>query len=157
MTEMIRPAQSDDHTDIDRIARLSGMFGEGELSFLSEMTRGDLAGSDEGRVWFLSEAAEGVKGAACLSPEPLQEDVRNLLFISVAPDHRDAGVGRRLIAHAEGLARDAAARLILIETSSGPAFETARALYSKLGYMQDGQIRDYFGPGDDKVIFRKSL
>ena len=156
MTETIRTALPRDHADIVRIARLSKMFADEEIAFLSDMIAGDLSGNDDGREWFVSEGAEEVTGAACLAPEPLQTDVRNLLFLGVAPEHRNTGVGRRLIAHAEGLTRAAGARLILIETSSGPAFAAARALYAALGYAQDGQIREYFGPGDDKVIFRKA-
>ena len=45
----------------------------------------------------------------------------------------------------------------MIETSSVDSFEPTRAFYRKLGYVEEARVREYYGPGDDKVIFWKLL
>lgn len=49
------------------------------------------------------------------------------------------------------------ARIVLVDTSSGEDFESARALYSKLGFVKEAQVRDYYADGADKVTFWKRL
>ena len=48
-------------------------------------------------------------------------------------------------------------RLLLVETSGLGSFDLTRQFYRKNGYDEEARIRDYYGPGDDKVIFRKAL
>lgn len=81
----------------------------------------------------------------------------NLYFIGVSRDRRGRGVGRGLVREAERVARAAGGRLMLVETSSQPAFEPARRLYRSLGDALDGTIRDDHAPADDKLVFRKAL
>ena len=47
------------------------------------------------------------------------------------------------------------AKLLLIETSSVDSFELTRAFYRKLGFVEEARVREYYGPGDDKIIFWK--
>ncbi len=49
------------------------------------------------------------------------------------------------------------ARVLLIETSSTPQYEATRAFYSVKGYTHEATVRDFYGPGDDKIVFWKLL
>jgi ribosomal protein S18 acetylase RimI-like enzyme len=46
---------------------------------------------------------------------------------------------------------------LLIETSGVDDFEAQRRFYRGLGYTEEARIRNFYGSGDDKVIFWKSL
>ena len=81
----------------------------------------------------------------------------NLLFIAVRPDLQGRGRGSALLRHIEQALRERGARLLLIETSGLGTFERTRAFYRKHGYDEEARIRDYYRPGDDKVVFRKAL
>lgn len=97
------------------------------------------------------------RAAAFVGPEEMADGVWNLWFIGVEPEARRLGPGAALIHRAEHTARQARARLLLIETSSGAQFAPARALYTKEGYTLDGEIIGFYGPSQNKVIFRKTL
>jgi ribosomal protein S18 acetylase RimI-like enzyme len=47
--------------------------------------------------------------------------------------------------------------LLIIETSATPPLEPARRLYLRRGYRECGTIPDFYGEGDDKVIFAKRV
>ncbi len=55
--------------------------------------------------------------------------------IAVSPDSQRRGLGRRLLAHAEGLARAAGRAELRLLTNA--AFETNVALYERVGYVVD--------------------
>jgi GNAT superfamily N-acetyltransferase len=154
----MRPAEAGDIAAIAAIAEGSGMFGPEEVAFLRDLAASDLAASEGDRVWFLAIGPDGLAvGAGYLAPEPFQGDVRNLLFLAVLPASRGTGAGRALVRHAADLSRAGGARLLLIETNAAAQFVPARALYGTEGFTVDGQVRDYYAPGEDKVIFRLSL
>jgi ribosomal protein S18 acetylase RimI-like enzyme len=95
-------------------------------------------------------------GAGYLSPEP-GPGVWNLLFLGVRPEARRQGVARALIASVERRLREDGARMLLIDTSTKPPMEAARALYEALGYARVALIPDYWGPGDGKLTFQRVL
>ena len=49
------------------------------------------------------------------------------------------------------------AQVLLVETSSTGQFARTRELYPQRGFVEEARIRRYYGPGDDKVVFWKSL
>ena len=48
-------------------------------------------------------------------------------------------------------------RLLLIETSSKPNYAPTIEFYKRNGYHLEARIRDYYRPGDDKLIFAKEI
>lgn len=44
-------------------------------------------------------------------------------------------------------------RLLIIETSALPPTARARRFYERRGYAACGRIPDFYGDGDDKVIY----
>lgn len=152
----LRPAVPADHAAILRIAVAADLFAPDELTVFDAEIRSGFDAPQPGKAWIVAEDA-AMLGAALLVPEGMTGEHRNLLFLGVAPASRRRGVGRRLVAHAEALARSDGARLLLIETADGPEMAPVRALYARLGYAIDGTIRDYWAPGVGKVIFRKTL
>ena len=49
------------------------------------------------------------------------------------------------------------ARVLLVETSGTDAYERARTFYVARGFVDEARIREYYGPGDDKVVFWRRL
>jgi ribosomal protein S18 acetylase RimI-like enzyme len=75
----------------------------------------------------------------------------------VDPDTRGQGVGRALLQHMEDIVSAQQGRLILVETSGTPAYEPARRFYESCGYRYQAVIHDFYSPGDDLIIFGKTL
>ena len=44
-----------------------------------------------------------------------------------------------------------------MDTSSTDAYAGARRFYLNLGFVEEARVRNWFGDGDDKVTYWKSL
>lgn len=151
----VRGAGPNDLADLAKPILSCGLFSPEEAEgFLGQLP--DLL-SDPGRIWLRLDHGEHIAGAAYLSRDGLSEDVWNLWFIGLDPAHHGRGGGRTLLRAAEDAARQAKARLMLVETSSDPDQAPARRFYAAAGYAQQATITDYYADGVDKVIFVKVL
>jgi ribosomal protein S18 acetylase RimI-like enzyme len=116
---------------------------------------------DDAAVQLVAVSESGaVVGAAWCVREAVSDGVWNLQLLATEPALQGGGIGSSLMMHLEALLQSDSApsgSAILIETSSAAGFERIRAFYARRGYVQVGQIPNYYGPRDDKVIFWKSL
>ena len=149
----VRDAHVSDIPAITAVIHGIGLFTPEEADGFASSLPSHFEGETEGRVWLITE--DGM-GAAYLSPEA-SPGVWNLLFLGVRLEARRVGLARALIGEVERRLRQDSARMLLIDTSTEPPMEAARALYAALGYKQVGLIPDYWGPGDGKLTFHKRL
>jgi ribosomal protein S18 acetylase RimI-like enzyme len=157
----VRPAVADDERTVAHLAVVNTMFAVDELDDLTEMFRAVVDGDLPGHQWLVATTEDnGVVGAAYVGPEPFADRLWNLYFIAVHPDEHGRGTGTALIAHVEGLLRDAGeavARVLIVDTSSTDQYAATRAFYLARGFDEEARIRDFYGAGDDKVVFWKNL
>jgi putative acetyltransferase len=66
-----------------------------------------------------------------------------LKSMHTAAHARGAGIGRAVLAHLIGVARDRGCSRVSLETGSMPAFGPARALYASAGFTPCGPFGDY--------------
>ena len=153
---MIRPANSEDVVAISSLTEAIGLFEDHELEAFAGMISEHLEGEQEDQCWVVDEA-KGLWGAAYYAPEAFSDGVWNLYFIGVHPEQQGKGRGTALLQYVEQALIETGARLLLVETSGLGSFELTRTFYRKNGYDEEARIRDFYKPGDDKVIFRKVL
>jgi ribosomal protein S18 acetylase RimI-like enzyme len=157
---LIRPATAADESVVE-LAVANGMFAAGEVDDLAGIFTAAVGGELDGHRWWMAVRTDGeVVGAAYVAPEPFADRVWNLYFIAVAPTGHGLGTGTRLVEHVEQHLRSAgeqAARVLVVETSSTEQYVAASAFYRARGFDEEARIRDFYGPGDDKVVFWKSL
>ena len=158
---LIRPANSNDRAAVTQLALINNMFEVGELADFTEMFRAATNGELEGHQWFVAIAPDDhVVAAAYLAPEPFANRLWNLYSIAVSPSDHGRGTGSHLISDLESRLRDAGeevARVLIVETSSTEQYTGARGFYQARGFDEEARIRDFYGPGDDKVVFWKAL
>ncbi len=53
--------------------------------------------------------------------------------------------------------RTEGARLVIVETSGLPAYESTRAFYHATHYKHEATLKDFYSDGDDLVYFTKHL
>ncbi len=94
---------------------------------------------------------------AYCSPEAMAEGTWNLLLIAVHTDRQGEGIGARLMSYVEEKLSAEGVRVLLVETSGTDDFIRTRAFYSRLDYNEEARIREYYGVGDDKIVFHKYL
>ena len=154
---MIRPARPSDSESIVAIARDSGLFEPHELEdvegMLSAFLQGELPPLHQ---WVLLED-EGPVAIAYYAPETLSDSVWNLYLLAVSSGRHGQGHGEKLVRYVENEAKANGGRMLLIETSGLSGFERTRRFYEHCGYAEEARVRDYYAPGDDKVIFRKVI
>ncbi|MEL7463074.1 MAG: GNAT family N-acetyltransferase [Pseudomonadota bacterium] len=149
------------HRDLaaEDLGALMGVLDDTGLftpSLLASMSAGFIAGDGED-LWLTLLSGGAPVGLAYAAPEEMADRVWNLRAIAVSPKLHRLGGGRALIAALEARLTDRGGRLLIVETSSLPAFDGARAFYPALGYRREGVIRDFWEEEDDKVTFAKTL
>lgn len=105
----------------------------------------------------VAEDNPGIAGYVCYGPTPCTEGTWDIYWIAVDGATRGRGIGAALTRTAEAAVKKARGRMIIIETSSTPAYERARRLYLGRGYEVVGRVPDFYAPGDDRVILQKRL
>lgn len=169
----IRPADPGDEQPVARLALDNDMFTDDEMDDLVQAFRDAVSGDLPAHQWFVAtdpgDARSGagvdagavrVAGAAYVAPEPFSDRLWNLYFLAVDPAGHGRGTGTALVAHVEHLLRTAGeevARVLLVETSSTEQYAATRAFYLARGFAEEARIREFYGPGDDKVVFWKRL
>ena len=76
-------------------------------------------------------------------------------FVGVSPEHRGGGLGRRLYERFFEDARAAGRTRVTCVTS--PVNEGSVAFHEALGFTSERVAHDYDGPGEDRVLFVKTL
>jgi ribosomal protein S18 acetylase RimI-like enzyme len=141
-----------DQLDVKNIAVDTGMFAE------DDWQNPDLQNLQEDHHWIVVTAESGeVLGAAYFAPEMVSTNLWNTFFLAVKKEFHGQGVGKFLMRHIEYLAIHAGIRTLIVETSNQDAYAQARGFYTSLGYSKEAEIRNYYGEGDNKIVFWKSV
>jgi ribosomal protein S18 acetylase RimI-like enzyme len=143
------------------LAVANDMFGVDEVGDLAAVFTSAVGGDLPDHQWWMSVRPDGtVVAAAYVAPEPFADRLWNLYFLAVTPTEHGGGAGTGLVEHVERHLRSAGehkARVLIVETSSTEQYAGARAFYRARGFDEEARVRDFYGPGDDKVIFWKAL
>lgn len=154
---MIRPTTPADVAAVLALAVETGLAPPDGTDEMAAILADALAGRlGPDHVWVTDDDG-GVAGVAYFAPERLTEGTWNLYMVAVQPNRQGQGRGAALLRHAEATVAARGGRLLLIESSSLPEFDRARAFYRTNGYDEEARIRDFYKAGDDKVIFRKAV
>lgn len=154
---MIRPLKADDLPAVKAIIDACELFPS---EMLDEMVAAFFGEEPCQEFWLVFDPpeAEGMPVAvAYCAQERMTEGTWNQLLIAVHPEHQGQGIGTQLMQATEGVLREHKQNLLLVETSGTDAFERTRAFYRGAGYEEEARLRDYYAPGDDKIVFRKTL
>jgi ribosomal protein S18 acetylase RimI-like enzyme len=161
----IRPLRRDDRASIERILRDTKVFLEAEVQCALELIDVYLNNADQRDYWLACavDAADQPVGYVCYGPTPLTLGTYDLYWIAVDPAWHGRGIGSLLIEYVERqvcqpnlmAATAEPARLLVIETSSLPRYESARRLYQRYHYREVARIPDFYADGDDRVLYTK--
>ncbi|GFM36818.1 GNAT family N-acetyltransferase [Desulfovibrio psychrotolerans] len=144
-----------DAADIRRIVQDTGFFTPEEVDVAEELVREHLAHGDaSGYHFIMAEQQDELVGYACYGPTPAAEGTYDLYWIAVDPARRNMGLGKQLIAATAHKVRARNGRLLFAETSGMEKYGSTRAFYTRTGFTAEAVLKDFYRPGDDKVIYR---
>ncbi|HXO21366.1 MAG TPA: GNAT family N-acetyltransferase [Thermoanaerobaculia bacterium] len=153
----IRPLEPQDRRRILEIVVAAGNFTPAEIATAMEVVDEALAGDDDYAVFVLEDDGRRVAGYECHGPTPLTDGTWDLYWIAVDPECQGSGFGRALLDFAEREVEARGGRLLLIETSSQESYGATIRFYERSGYPLVARIKNFYRPGDDKLIFAKEL
>ncbi|MCX7590951.1 MAG: GNAT family N-acetyltransferase [Kiritimatiellae bacterium] len=155
---LVRWSQPEDAESILRIVESSGVFRLHEIDVAREVLHESLSAGPAGHYQsYTAVAGNRVAGWICFGPTPCTEGTFDIYWIVVDPNVQRRGTGSALLARAEAEIRRRNGRLSIIETSSRAVYEPARTFYVRHGYKEGARVRNFYGPGDDKVVFVKCI
>lgn len=153
----IRPLRRRDRPRLSALLKAQPHFRPCEVQIALELI--DIALNQPGQEDYLLRCAEDLHGEVCgyvcYGKAPLTDAVYDLYWIVVHPDSWNQGTGTALLRHVHEDLTGKRARLLLIETSSLPAYASPRAFYQKHDYRELARIPDYYALGDHKLILGK--
>ena len=98
---------------------------------------------------------EVLVGYACWGPTPATDRTWDLYWIAVDTALQGAGIGTILLEEVERRLVGQHARMLIAETSSRSDYTATRGFYERRGYAEAARVRDFYAPGDDRIIFVK--
>lgn len=140
-----------------RILKNTPEFKPFEVTVAEELIDYYLADGIKSGYNILIADDDGVAGYVCYGETPCTVGTWDIYWIAVSQDKRGKGIGKMLDTAAETAIRKAKGRLAFIETSSTPLYDNTRKFYEARGYEQVARIKDFYMPGDDKIILQKKL
>ncbi|MEO0869937.1 MAG: GNAT family N-acetyltransferase [Cyanobacteria bacterium J06642_11] len=155
---MIRTARISDRAEIQKLCQ-SIDFEPDEVEIVMAAFDQTFTAnrSHQPTLWLVDADDSSIHGVAYAAQERMTDGTYNLFLIAVHPDQQKQGRGTNLIQQVERTVLEMGGRILLIETMAIADFSYVHRLYKQLGYEQEGQIRDFYAAGYDKVIFWKKL
>ena len=151
----IRP---DDRDHVRRLVESTGVFSPVEIDVAVELIEDRLNRGPQSDYQFLFAEVDGqTVGYTCYGPIALTAASFDLYWIAVDKTLQGRSIGRALLERTEELIRAAGGRQVYIETSNRSQYAPTRGFYLRCGYAQAALLTDFYAPGDDKVIYAKSL
>lgn len=114
-------------------------------------------GSTDAYHFAVAQRDAEILGYVCWGHTPTTEATFDLYWIAVSPEAQGLGVGRKLVEYCEAEVRQSKGQLLLIETAGKPEYDATRAFYLRLNFVEEARLRNFYRPGDDKVIYAKSF
>ena len=116
-----------------------------------------LTNDDKRVVTHPSSLVPRVTGWVCFGETPCTEGTFDIYWIAVEPDIQRQGVGKLMLDFAESEIAKQNGRLIVVETSGMKRYESTQKFYEKNNYTIAAKIPNFYAPGDDKLIYIKTL
>jgi ribosomal protein S18 acetylase RimI-like enzyme len=163
----VEPLRATHRPHVERIVRAAGVFNEGEIGVALELFDSFAENSGTGAADVEKRTsdyefvgafdAERLVGYACFGATPSTDRTYDLYWIAVHPDAQHAGAGSALMRAVERQLVSRPARLMIVETSSRDDYAPTRRFYNKRGYEEAARLRDFYAPGDDRVVLSKRM
>ncbi len=157
--ELLYDVTNSDREIFREILSSSGYFYDFEietaLSLLDETLEN---GEKESGYYWIKVIDDGhVLGFANYGPNPCSVHSWDLYWIAVHENYRNRHAGSLLLKCVEEQVAKLGGRILWIETSGRPLYEPTRHFYARNNYELEGSLRDYYGPDDPKLVYRRIL
>lgn len=148
-----------DRPVLEKILSSSGYFYDFEIEVALSLADETFEKGQEGSGYYWIKLIDDGKviGFANFGQNPSSVHSWDLYWIAIQEEYRKKHYGSVILKEAEERIRSLGGKIVWIETSGRPLYEPTRYFYLKNGYEIEATLRDFYGPGDDKIVYRKFL
>jgi ribosomal protein S18 acetylase RimI-like enzyme len=159
MNITLRNLQTKDYPRLEGLLARIPSFSQEDKTLAMELINAALSQPGQKDYLFLIAAngEDDPLGYVCFGPSPLTVGTFDLYWIVVDPGFAGQRIGTMLLKAVEEEIRKSKGRMLIIETSSGPAYESTRLFYLKNHYRLVETIPDFFREGEDRVTYMKKF
>ncbi len=148
----------EDRKRLEEMLSSTGAFYKREIDVAIELLDDRLEKGIKSEYIFLFCEVDGkTAGYVCYGPITMTRGRFDLYWIAVDARMQGRGVGSALLLEAERKMAALGCRHIYVETASKKKYAPTREFYRKNGYCFTALVPEYYAPGDDKLIFMKTL
>ena len=148
----------EDINHVREIVASTGFFYDFEIPVAVELVEAAIEeGEKSGYYFIFAEVGGKTVAFSCYGPIACTDAGYDLYWIVTHNDCRGLGIGKKLLDETHRVVSERGGRYIIAETSSLEKYTPTRLFYEKNEYDKDAVIRDFYMPGDDKVIYVKRL
>ena len=154
----IRRAGLDDRATVIAMLQAANVFRAEEIVMAEEVFDDALCAGERGHYQSFVLTWEGnAIGWICFGAIPGTLSSHDIYWLVIHPHFMRRGFGSTLISFATDQIRMRGGCQVFVETSNNPLYKTARKFYERHGFAIAGQIPNFYGPEDDKLIYALSL
>ena len=141
------------------IVESTGFFTAEEIEVAVELVDAGLSGESISDYLFLfcEDVSGKVLGYTCYGRIPCTVGSFDLYWIAVHSDHQGLSIGKKLLVKTEEKIRNMGGVGVYIETSSRDLYKPSQRFYLNAGDHLEASLKDYYSPGDSKIIYVKHL
>jgi GNAT superfamily N-acetyltransferase len=151
-------ATYEDPERVREIVASTGFFYEFEIPVAVELVQDHLEEGEDSSYHFIFAEVDGRTVAySCFGLIACTEGGFDLFWIATHNDFRGTGIGKLLLEETHRQIRELGGRYVIAETSMLEKYLPTRLFYEKNNYLSEGVIKDFYKPGDSKVIYVKRL
>lgn len=150
---------SEDRQRLEEILVSTGFFYDFEIKTALELADLTISQGMEcsGYFWFKVIEEDQILAFACYGKNEFSIYSWELYWIVVHKDFRNRKLGRILLNTIENSVRQRGGKILWIETSGRPLYKPTEEFYKRNGYELQASLKDFYGPGDPKQIYAKTL
>lgn len=159
MHKVIKGIEKHEIKAVEDILRSTGFFYEFEIQTALEIAQETfLHGSDKsGYYWMKITNEDGMVAFANYGKNPFSTHSWDLYWIAVHNNSRNNKFGTVLLDAVEKDVKEKGGKILWIETSGRPLYASTERFYRKNGYKLQATLEEFYGPGDPKRIYSKTL
>jgi GNAT superfamily N-acetyltransferase len=160
MTGITKGINKEHRKTIEEILRSTEFFYEFEIQTALDIADETISYGMEksGYYWFkITDEKDEMVAFANYGKNEFSTHSWELYWIAVHHNSRNKKLGSVLLKAIEEDIRKMGGKILWIETSGRPLYASTEGFYKRNGYELHASLKDFYGPGDPKQIYRKVL
>lgn len=159
MAKVTKGIKPEERRSIEEILRSTDFFYEFEIQTALEISDETITKGTEksGYHWMKISDEDGLVAFGNYGKNAFSTHSWDLYWIAVHQNSRNKKLGTILLKAIEDDVRNMGGKILWIETSGRPLYAPTEGFYKRNGYDLQASLKEFYGTGDSKQIYSKTL